>query len=386
MHLILEGLEWRCWTLESGGWVRSLSSESILDPGLRPHLHEAPVKGAAGPAGAPTVRVATYNILLGGGGRWSEITEILKFIDADVVALQEAEDRTAVERAGDQLGYQVVFGTAPTPRHQAVLSRLPVNSWTNHRDPAIFLRNSLELWVQPPPGSQLSQLCLHTVHLTAAFYRRGRAEPDRLRELAAVRDHAARHPEAPHLVLGDFNAVSPGDRIQATDFFAQLNQWRRSGVLQGVGAMGPTPPGLGHLRWWQDPEAKDPILDELPEAVRSGLPRLPWLVHPLLEVLPRGDATDAVLGALLPRAAVRSMLQAGYVDCLRSLHPRANGFTCPTYLPTVRIDYMFATKDLAERLVRCEVVGRTGELAEMARRASDHFPLMAEFSLGPPAS
>jgi endonuclease/exonuclease/phosphatase (EEP) superfamily protein YafD len=28
-------------------------------------------------------------------------------------------------------------------------------------------------------------------------------------------------------------------------------------------------------------------------------------------------------------------------------------------------------------------VGRTGDLAELARRASDHFPVMAQFNLGP---
>ncbi|HVB13505.1 MAG TPA: endonuclease/exonuclease/phosphatase family protein [Candidatus Dormibacteraeota bacterium] len=335
------------------------------------------------PSTSPALRVATYNILLGGGGRWPEITQLLRAIDADLVALQEAEDQAAVERAADQLGYQVFFGLAPTPRHQAVLSRLPVTSWTNHRDQAIFLRNSLELWMEPPSGSQLSTICLHTVHLTAAFHRRGRAEPERVRELAAVRGHAAEHPEAAHLILGDFNAVAPGDRVRATDFFAQINQWRRSGVLQEAGALGPVPPGLAHLRWWQDPEAREAIPEELPEAVRSGLPRLPWLVHPLLEVLPRGDATDAVLGALLPRAAVRSMLRAGYADCLRTLHPRASAFTCPSYQPAVRIDYIFASKALAQRLTRCEVVGRSGELAGLARRASDHFPVMAEFRLGP---
>ncbi len=341
---------------------------------------------SAEPSEPPKIRVATYNILLGGGGRWTEITQVLRAMDADVIALQEADDRIAVERAGEELGYHVVIGSAPTPRHQAVLSRLPVTAWTNHQEPAVFLRNSLEIWLSLPAGSQLSQVCLHTVHLTAAFHHRGRAEPERVRELEAVRGHAAAHPEAEHLVLGDFNAVAPGDRVRATDFFARINQWRRTGVLQEAGALGPLPPGLAHLRWWQDTEASEGIVEQLPEAVRSGLPRLPWLVHPLLEVLPRGEATDAVLGALLPRAAVRSMLRSGYSDCMRVLHPRASAFTCPSYQPAVRIDYIFATSELAGRLTRCEVVGRSGELAAVARQASDHFPVIAEFSLAPTGS
>jgi endonuclease/exonuclease/phosphatase family metal-dependent hydrolase len=338
------------------------------------------------PITAPTVRVATYNILLGGGGRWSEITQVLAALDADVVALQEADDRLHVERAAEELGYRVIFGESPTPRHQAVLCRLPILSSANHQEPAVFLRNSLEVLVQAPPGSWPSEFYLHTVHLTAAFHRRGRAEPERVRELAAVRTHAAADTERPHLILGDFNAVAPGDGVKATEFFAQINQWRRSGVLKGAGALGSVPPGLSHLRWWQDAETRDAVVEELPEAVRSGLPRLPWLVHPLLEVLPRGEATDAVLSALLPRAAVRSMLRAGYTDCLRTLHPRASGFTCPTYQPAVRIDYVFASRALAERLTRCEVAGRSGDLAPVARRASDHFPLLAEFQMETEAS
>ncbi|MGA2872519.1 MAG: endonuclease/exonuclease/phosphatase family protein [Candidatus Dormibacteria bacterium] len=332
-------------------------------------------------ARGPRVRVVTYNVLLGGGGRWSEIGRLLGAVDADVIALQEADDREAVQRLGRELGHRVIFGSAPTPRHQAVLSRLPVTDWANHTDPAVFLRNSLEVWVELPPGSEPSELGLHTVHLTAAFHRRGRAEPERVRELAAVRAHAASRPEASHLVLGDFNALAPGDTVKATDFFAQINQWRRTGVLSEAGMLGPVPTGLSRMRWWQDTDAET-IIEELPEAVRSGLPRLPWLVHPLLEVLPRGETTDAVLAALLPRAAVRSMVQAGYVDCLRALHPRSGSFTCPTYQPAVRVDYLFATRDLAARLVKCEVVGRSGELAALARRASDHFPVMAEFGLG----
>jgi exonuclease III len=70
------------------------------------------------------------------------------------------------------------------------------------------------------------------------------------------------------------------------------------------------------------------------------------------------------------------------VDCLRRAHPRADSFTCPTYLPTVRIDYIFADLELAGRLTSCEVAARQGALADVAKKASDHFPVVAEFDLG----
>ncbi len=329
------------------------------------------------------LRVATYNILVGGGGRWSEIRELVRAMDADVLALQETEEEAPVRALGDALGYQVLFATAPSPRHQSVLTRLPVQRWSNHRDPDIFLRNSIEAWLEAPPGSVYPTVRLHTVHLTAAFQRRGRAEPERLRELEEVRRHAEQQPQTPSLVLGDFNSLAPGDRVRATDFFAQLERWRREGQLETPAALAQLPAALTRLPWWPQAAVESATaVEALPEAVRVGLPRLPWLVHPLLEALPRGDTTDAVLGALLPRAAVRSMLAAGYLDCLRQVHPRGDHFTCPTYQPAVRIDYIFMDPRWRDRLRSCEVVGRHGALARLARRASDHYPVLAEFDLG----
>jgi exonuclease III len=244
----------------------------------------------------------------------------------------------------------------------------------------VYPRNSLEVTVDAPEGSSVGQVRVHTVHLTAAFQRKGRAEPERLRELEAVRSQAAKDRSVPHLIVGDFNALAPGDQLRAADFLGLLSEWRRAGVLEEVGGVGQVPAQVAALRWWRRGPS-GPGLDELSEVARDGIPRLPWLVHPLIDILPRGEATDTVIGALIPRAAVRSMLAAGYVDCLRQAHPRADSFTCPTYLPTVRIDYIFADPELAARLTNCEVTARQGALAEVAKRASDHFPVVAEFDL-----
>ncbi len=76
------------------------------------------------------------------------------------------------------------------------------------------------------------------------------------------------------------------------------------------------------------------------------------------------------------RRALNPLRAAGYVDCFRALHPADDGFTMPTPAPRLRLDYLFASPPLAERLRACAVV-----TAPAARHASDHFPLMAEFEI-----
>jgi len=48
----------------------------------------------------------------------------------------------------------------------------------------------------------------------------------------------------------------------------------------------------------------------------------------------------------IPRWTLRSLLDAGYVDCFRKLHPKEDGFTLPSPHPQVRLDYVFATPPL----------------------------------------
>src|SRR5258708_16451553 len=84
----------------------------------------------------------------------------------------------------------------------------------------------------------------------------------------------------------------------------------------------------------------------------------------------RGDAVDGA-----PRLAIRRILEAGYADCYRRLHPRTPGFTYPSDVPWLRLDYIFASPALAQYLDSCDVV-----TTRAARRASDHLPVWATFT------
>jgi exodeoxyribonuclease-3 len=77
----------------------------------------------------------------------------------------------------------------------------------------------------------------------------------------------------------------------------------------------------------------------------------------------------------VPRWALTPLLDAGYVDCFRKLHPEKDGFTLPSPHPQVRLDYVFAAPPLVEALQGCQVITSPGEVAV----ASDHLPVLAEF-------
>ena len=85
--------------------------------------------------------------------------------------------------------------------------------------------------------------------------------------------------------------------------------------------------------------------------------------------------------ARFPRSALAKVRQAGYIDCFRACHPHANGFTVPTTAPNVRLDYIFANSALAAGLRSCEVVQTP---SDHAQKASDHYPLIADFEVPNP--
>ena len=85
---------------------------------------------------------------------------------------------------------------------------------------------------------------------------------------------------------------------------------------------------------------------------------------------PRGEAVPGT-----PREALKPLLERGYVDCYRRVHPGERGHTYPADAPWMRLDYVFASSQLAPRLVACDV-----PTADPAPRASDHLPVVAEFA------
>jgi exodeoxyribonuclease-3 len=135
------------------------------------------------------------------------------------------------------------------------------------------------------------------------------------------------------------------------------------------------------FEWWRIQEVRG-----LLEHIRRAAPGLHLLAGDFNAIAP-GDrvvweATPLWVKAQLwfqagrvLRYALRPLLEAGYVDCFRVLHPNDDGFTLPASDPKVRLDYVFAGPALSPALRECRVVTQP----DAVKIASDHLPVLAEF-------
>ena len=87
-------------------------------------------------------------------------------------------------------------------------------------------------------------------------------------------------------------------------------------------------------------------------------------------------ATVWLSGGQIRWRTIQIVLDAGYVDAFRTLHPADPGLTLPTTAPQVRLDYLFVPSAHQSRVLSCEVVR-----SQEAQQASDHFPLFSQIQV-----
>jgi endonuclease/exonuclease/phosphatase family metal-dependent hydrolase len=280
----------------------------------------------------------SYNIYLGGAGRMEPITSVVRDVRPDLLGIQEADDETAVARLAETLGMDYVYGLANTIHNVAFLSRFPIVSSHNHPHPGILRKTMLEVQVRLPGGTDLT---VFVIHLNATATIGG--ERRRLREMGAILQSIGPRATVPHLMFGDCNSLGPGDSIVFKSLTAHYASRMRMVVRAEPGA--------------PRRERQITIGALLDRGVRSGLFT--------------GET-------LLPRQLIRQVLDAGYIDCYRYLHPEEPGYTYPAPDPAIRLDYMFAPAPMRTWLLSCEVVDLPATVT-----ASDHRPLLTRFTVPP---
>lgn len=304
-------------------------------------------------------RILSYNILVGGGRRLDAIEQMIRAADPDVVGLVEATNEAHVAELARRLGMEYRTNASPDGSWRtsiALLSRLPIVQSVVHACPGVIYRPLLEVTLEEAHGEQLTAFVTHLI----ASFSHGRANDARRRREVREIIPILRANHGPHLLMGDFNSLAPGDTLKASNLLSYLVEVDR--------------------RW--KGKAREQELSGHPSLDGVVPPPLRFL-HPLLCRIPRSRLLCALFdeaGSLYaPRGSIRLLRQAGYVDCFRYVNPRAWGFTCPSAAPAGRIDYIFANPLLATRLSACKVVGE-GEQVH-GKEASDHLPVLVEFGI-----
>ena len=243
-----------------------------------------------------TLRLLSYNIKHGGGGREGLLAAVIRAAAPDLVVVQEAERPQVLEQIARETG-MAQWG-AQRGQSLGFISRLPVQHVGWHK-PRVSRHAFIEI---VPAASQWRVFGVHLSAVHAAW-----TEARRVFELRALLTAVARHQQGAHALVGDFNTVAPGELLD---------------------------------------------IRKLPGRLRA----LVWLS-----------------GGKIRWRTIQTVLDAGYRDAFRQLHPDLVGSTFPTWDPHIRLDYLFVPAALVAGVADCQVLQ-----AEPARSASDHLPLFAE--------
>jgi endonuclease/exonuclease/phosphatase family metal-dependent hydrolase len=300
-------------------------------------------------------RVLSYNIQSGGTHRTGKLATIIGATGADIIGLTEATDPQVAEELAQKLGMHFYVSEQAKHNkgwHVVLLSRLPVKDMQAHVRPDILTRQHLlEVTVEENNGSLLT---VFVAHLTANFYKGAVSNRIRQTELQEILRVMAAAQGTPHLLMGDFNAVAPGESIKTSALLSYFINPTQAYPKQNTASAAQA---------------------ELDLAIRSSIRAL--------EALPGNTflsaITDSASVLYAPSASLELLDEAGYVDCYRRINPRSPGLTYPSPTPAGRIDFIFASPELAPRLSTSYVVVKAAGVA--GYEASDHLPVFAEFAL-----
>ncbi len=247
------------------------------------------------------MQVLSYNILTGGAPRLDQLTSMIRDSHADVIGLAEATNAHVVEELASRL--QMHFFLTGRGRNSrdwnvALLSRFPIISTQIHTNTAVFSRHHmLEATLEEPGGQQVT---VFVAHFIASFHRGPQSNRLRRAEVQEIMRIMEPQKGKPHLLMGDFNAIAPGDTLNASDIL-------RYNV---------------HMR-----DQKDAYLKK--QALTAHKPYIPppfserlifWIIRTLLHSR-GGQALIHASTPLYTQGGFDLLLAAGYTDCFRSLHP-----------------------------------------------------------------
>jgi exodeoxyribonuclease III len=151
-------------------------------------------------------RCLAYNIDGGGAEKLDALSDVLAYTAADLMALTEANDLAVIKELAGRMGLVYVWEPGSGTNHVATLSRFPIVASQMHRRPPLT-QAALETKVETPAA----RISIYNIHFLPYLLL-----PFELRRWQAVGKLLSiiqQRPPGPHLILGDLNAIAPGDRV-----------------------------------------------------------------------------------------------------------------------------------------------------------------------------
>ena len=180
------------------------------------------------------LQVLTYNILKGGVGREEHLATVINHQAPDIVVLQEATRPDVVERLARAT--QMIEWGATRGRSLGFMSRVPI---AEHR--WIRPRWSQHAFLELAPADM--DVRIFGVHLSAVHA--AWTEARRVRELRSMLTAIKAHDQSHHILVGDFNTLAPGERLQVAKLPYRLRvlvwlsggriRWQTIAIVLGAG-------------------------------------------------------------------------------------------------------------------------------------------------------
>jgi endonuclease/exonuclease/phosphatase family metal-dependent hydrolase len=177
-----------------------------------------------------TLRILSYNIRHGGTGREAALADVIRAAEADVVVCQEASRPQVIEQLAHDTG--LTHWGSRRGESLGYLSRQPLDhvEW-------IKPRVSRHAFIQiVPVGVPWRIVGVHLSAVHAAWTERRRRY-----ELRALLLAIQQHQHGPHVLVGDFNTLAPGELLDFSKLPARLRAlvWLSGGrvrwrTIQGV--------------------------------------------------------------------------------------------------------------------------------------------------------
>lgn len=170
-----------------------------------------------------TLRLLSYNIKHGGSGREAALASVIRAAQPEVVVLQEATKPGVVEQLSRDTGL-AHWGSRPG-ESLGYLSQRPLDH-VEWRKPRVSRHAFIEI---VPAGGAWRIVGVHLSAVHAAW-----TEQRRHYELRALMLAIQQHQHGPHVLVGDFNTVAPGELVDFTKLPGRLRAlvWLSGGKVR----------------------------------------------------------------------------------------------------------------------------------------------------------